>query len=175
MRKGQSATSGVVAKVPLGARLSNLGCAAVADKAWCDVQPVAGGTRGFVSADFLKPAIGPDGAVATGEDDSALRLGQGKFDAQGKVPCAANKGQTMGQCDFKVARGRGGYASIEISHPGGLKRIIYFVDGQATSFSSSEADGSSALQLSVQKEVDLNRISIGNERYEIPDAAVLGG
>jgi hypothetical protein len=175
MRSGESSTSEAVAKVLLGSRLSNFGCKAKNSKVWCDVQPVAGGARGFVLADFLKPALGPDGAVATGEDDSAARLASGKFDAQGQVPCAAKKGQPMGQCDFKVARGTGGYATLEITHPDGMKRTIFFADGKATSFSSAEADGSSALTFSGDKDDDLNRIRIGNERYEIPDAAVLGG
>ena len=175
MRSEQSSTSEVAAKLPLGARLTNMGCETKGGNVWCDVQPIEGGARGFVSADYLKPAVGPDGAVATGEDDSAMRLGDGKFDAKGQVPCAAKKGQPMGQCDFKVARSTGGYAAIEMTHPDGAKRLIFFVDGKATGFSSSEADGSSSLTLSVQKDDDLNRISIGTERYEIPDAAVLGG
>ena len=175
MRSEASSTSEVVSKPLLGARLSNFGCKASNSKVWCDVQPVAGGARGFVSADFLKPARGPDGAVATGEDDSAARLSSGKFNAQGQIPCAAKKGQPMGQCDFKVARGTGGYATLEITHPDGLKRMIFFADGKATGFSSAEADGSSALPFSSERDSDLNRISIGNERYEIPDAAVLGG
>jgi hypothetical protein len=175
MRAEASASAAVAAKLPLGARLSNFGCAAAGGKVWCDVQPMEGGARGFVSADFLKPAMGPDGAVAMGEDDSAMRLASGKVNATGQVPCAANKGQPMGQCDFRVARGTGGYGTIEISHAGGLKRVIFFVDGKPTGFSAAEADGSAALQFSATKDADLNRISIGNERYEIPDAAILGG
>ncbi len=38
---------------------------------------------------------------------------------------------------------------------------------------TSQADGS--MEFRVTKENDLNLIRIGNERYEIPDAVVLGG
>ncbi len=95
----------------------------------------------------------------------------GKFDATGKIPCAQAAGQPMGQCDFGVARAAGGNAALAVTRPDGRKRLIYFERGKATGADASQADGA----FRSSKEADLFRIEIGNERYEIPEAAVVGG
>ena len=95
------------------------------------------------------------------------------YDATGKVPCAQHKGQPMGQCDFGVTRTGNGDATVVITQPDGRKRTIVFVGGRATGADISQADGNVAF--SVQREGDLNMIRVGDERYEIPDAAVAGG
>ena len=89
MRERPSATAKVLARFPAGTIFDNLGCRRAEARVWCDVQPLGGGPRGFVAAEFLKPAVSPDGSVATGVDDSALRAGQGKFDASGAALRAA--------------------------------------------------------------------------------------
>jgi hypothetical protein len=105
-------------------------------------------------------------------DGSALRAGQGKFDATGKIPCAQYAGQPMSQCEFGVARAGGGYATIVIKKLDGRSRAIYFRIDKPIGADTSEADPG---KFSVMREGDLNFIRIGNERYEIPDAVVLGG
>jgi hypothetical protein len=95
------------------------------------------------------------------------------YDATGKVPCAQHKGQPMGQCDFGVTRTGSGDATVVITRPDGRKRTIVFVGGRATGADISQADGGAAF--SAQREGDLNMIKVGDERYEIPDAAVSGG
>ena len=95
------------------------------------------------------------------------------YDAKGKVPCAQYKGQPMGQCDFGVTRTGNGNATVVITRPDGRNRTIVFVGARATRADISEADGGAAF--SVQREGDLNLIRVGDERYEIPDAAVSGG
>ena len=142
-------------------------------RVWCDVQQLGGGPRGYVVAEFLKPAVSPDGSVATGPDDSALRAGQGKFDATGNIPCAQSVGQPMMQCEFGVARAGGGYATVVIKKPDGSTRAIFFRMGKPIGADTSEADGYPEFRAT--KENDLHMIRIGNERYEIPDAVVMGG
>jgi hypothetical protein len=105
------------------------------------------------------------GAAAAGKSEH--------YDATGKVPCAQHKGQPMGQCDFGVKRTGNGDASVVITLPDGRKRAIMFKGGRATGVDISQADGGGAF--SVQREGDLNMIRVGDERYEIPDAAVTGG
>ena len=157
-----------------GTVLDNVGgCTEAQGRIWCDVQKLGGGARGYVALEYLKPAVSPDGSVRTGEDDSALRAGEGKFDATGKVPCAQHAGQPMTQCDFGVARAGGGYATVVITLPDGRKRAIFFRMGIAIGADTSQADGYP--QFSATKDEDLNTIKVGTERYEIPDAVVLGG
>ncbi len=173
LRAGASTSADVVATVPTGAILDNLGCQRAERRAWCYVQPFGGGPVGYVAAEYLQPSIGPDGGVAKGPDDSALRAGKGDFDATGKVPCAQDVGQPMGQCDFGVARHGGGFATVVVTKSDGVKRALFFRRGAAIGADTSEAGGYQ--DFSATKENDLNFIRVGAERYEVPDAVVFGG
>ena len=153
--------------------LDNLGCQRAEGRVWCDVQQLGGGPRGYVAAVFQKPAVSPDGSIATGPDDSALRAGQSQFDATGNIPCAQSVGQPMMQCSFGVARAGGGYATVVIQKPDGRTRAIFFRMGKPIGADTSQADGYP--EFGATKENDLNLIRVGTERYEIPDAVVLGG
>lgn len=172
LREKPSTSARIIANYVPGTILDNLGCQSVEDRVWCDVQQLGGGPRGYVAAEFLKPAVSPDGSVATGPDDSALRAGQGKFDATGNIPCAQFIGQPMAQCEFGVARAGGGYATVVIKKADGLTRAIFFRMGKPIGADTSEADPG---KFSATREGDLILIRIGNERYEIPDAVLLGG
>lgn len=173
LREQPSAEAPVTTTLAPGTILDNLGCRQAEERFWCDVQPLGGGPRGFVAAEHLKPAVSPDGSVATGPNDSALRAGQGDFDASGKIPCAEAGGQPMNQCEFGVARAGGGYATVVIQRPSGPSRAIFFRMGKPIGADTSQADGYPEFRTS--KEGDLHMIRIGEERYEIPDAVIFGG
>jgi hypothetical protein len=173
LREGPSDTAKVIATYAPGTLLDNLGCRLAEDGVWCDVQQLGGGPRGYVAAQYLKPAVSPNGAPAMGPDDSALRAGQGDFDATGQIPCAQYAGQPMSQCDFGVARAGGGYATVVVTHPDGRKRAIFFRMGVPMGSDTSEADGYHELRAT--KESDLHLIRVGSECYEIPEAIPLGG
>jgi heat shock protein HslJ len=173
LREQPSITARIVASYAPGTILDNLGCRRGEGRIWCDVQQLGGGPRGYVAAEFLKPAVSPDGSVAIGPDDSALRAGQGDFDAEGRIPCALYVGQPMMECEFGVARAGGGYATVVIKKPDGRNRAIFFRMGKPIGADTSEADGYPEFRAT--KENDLNLIRVSNERYEIPDAVVLGG
>lgn len=172
LREKPSTTARIVATYAPGSILDNFGCGRAAGRVWCDVQQLGGGPRGYVSAEFLRGAVSADGSVATGPDDSALRAGEGKFDATGKLPCAQSVGQPMTQCDFGVARAGGGYAAVVIKKPDGRTRAVFFRMGKPVGADTSEADPG---RFSAARESDLNLIRVGTERYEIPDAVVVGG
>jgi hypothetical protein len=172
-REQPSIESSIVARFTYGTILDNLGDQFADDQVWCDVQPLGGGPRGYVSAKYLKPAVSPDGSVKTGPDDSAIRAGEGKSDATGNIPCAQAVGRPMMQCPFGVARAGGGYATVVIKKPDGRARAIFFRMGKPIGADTSQTDGSP--EFGTTKESDLHLICIGNERYEIPDAIVLGG
>lgn len=172
LRENPSTAAGVLTRYPAGTILDNLGCLAAEGRVWCDVQELGGGPRGYVAAEYLEPAVSPNGAVATGPDDSALRAGQGDFDANGIIPCAQAPGQPMTRCDFGVARAGGGFATVVVTRPDGRPRAIFFRNGIAIGADTSEADPG---DFSATHENDLHFIRIGTERYEIPDAVPLGG
>ncbi len=172
LRRLPSVRAEILAQFPRGTLLDNLGCRRVEDETWCDVQQLGGGPRGYVSAAYLTPAVAPDGSVAVGPDDSALRAGRGEFDAVGTVPCGQRRGQPLEPCPFCVARAGGGYATVVIERPSGRERMIYFRMGRAIGASMSEVDRGGRFRAT--KEADLNRIEIGEERYDVPDAVVLG-
>ena len=119
------------------------------------------------------PAVSPDGSVAAGPDDSAERAGQGKFDATGDIPRAQSAGQPMTPCEFGVARAGGSYATVVIKLPDGRTRAIFFRMGKPIGADTSQADGYP--EFKAAKENDLNLIRVGDERYEIPDAVIIGG
>lgn len=173
LREQPSTRAKIVASHAPGTLLDNLGCQRAEGRVWCDVQKLGGGPRGYAQVESLKPAVAPHGSVATGPDDSALRAGQGKFDATGNIPCAQHKGQPMGQCEFGVARAGGGYATVVVKKPDGRTWLIFFRMGKPIGADTSQADGNA--EFSATKKGDLNLIRIGNERYEIPDAVILGG
>jgi hypothetical protein len=112
-------------------------------------------------------------AAAAAGASPAERAGMGKFDATGNIPCAQAKGQPMGQCAFGVARGGAGTAALVVTRTDGRKRTIFFDKGKATGADLSQADGN--MEFRATKEADLYRIQAGNERYEIPEAAIFGG
>ena len=173
LREQPSTGARIISRYALGTILDNLGCQRTEGRVWCDVLQFGGGPRGYVAADFLKPGISPDGVVATGPDDSALRAGQGQFDATGEIPCAQAAGQPETACEFGVARAGGGYATVVVKKPDGTSRAVYFRMGKPIGAETSQADGYP--EFSATKEGDLNLIRIGDERYEIPDAVILGG
>jgi hypothetical protein len=174
LREERSTTSRSLASYAAGALLANLGdCRVAGGRAWCDVQPLGGGPRGYVAAEFLATATGPDGAPAVGPDDSALRAGEGRFDATGRIPCAQDAGQPMTDCELGVARAGGGYATVVVKRPGNRTRAVFFRLGRPIGADTSEAEGDKPFRAT--KEQDLNLIRVGDERYEIPDAVVLGG
>jgi len=174
LRAEPSTSSQLIGHFAAGTILSNLGCRKAGTGIWCDVQKFGGGPRGFVSARYLVPAISPDGSVARAPDTSASRAGEDKFDATGTIPCAVHSGQPMGRCEFGVARAGGGDATVVITKPDGMKRVIFFGRGIPLGTDSSQADPAS-FKSHATKKGDLNFIRVGDERYEIPDAVALGG
>lgn len=93
-----------------------------------------------------------------------------KYNATAEIGCALGAGAPLSRCKAGVMRFASGSATVEITLPNGSRRHIYFENGRAT--------GSDAMSgaFSATKVGDLNRIGIGGaERYEFPDAFVLGG
>jgi len=129
---------------------------------------LAVGITGAAAKAQAKPA-----AAAASTPDTAMRAGEGRFDATGDVRCAQAKGQPMSQCAFGVARAGGGTATVAITRPDGRKRFIFFDKGKATGADLSQADGN--VQFRARRQAGDYLIEIGDERYEIFEAVVFGG
>ncbi|MEM8697592.1 MAG: hypothetical protein AAGF44_00380 [Pseudomonadota bacterium] len=162
----------VIEDLGRGAVLSNMGCSKKAADLWCHVRPFRGGQPGFVRADRLAPAEGPDGITPVGVDDSRRRAGRGDFDASGRVPCAQERGQALGQCKLGVSRGQGGDATLVATFPNGFARRLFFVHGVFIS--------ASATMSGVGRDVDwrledgTHLIRVDDQRFEIPNALIFG-
>jgi len=172
LREEPSTSASILTGFAAGTILDNLGCRRAAERIWCDVQPLGGGPRGFVAVEYLKPAVSPDGTVARGPDDSALRAGRRDFDATGDLPCVVAADTEAVRCEFGVARAGGGYATLVVRKPDGRERVVTFRMGRAIGFMSSQAEGYPAF--AAEREGDRQRIRIGDERYEVADVVVLG-
>ncbi|MGR4889485.1 hypothetical protein ACIPPQ_00510 [Sphingopyxis sp. LARHCG72] len=108
------------------------------------------------------------------EGGDALVAGT-NFNATGTVPCARSAGQPTTECRFGVVRSGDGSATVTIFWPGGGQRAIFFdTAGKPIGFDANQADGSAKAQIRSRRDSDLNLISIGTERYEIPDVVVVG-
>ena len=138
---------------------------------WCNVQKIEGGARGYVVSDYIKPAIGPDGIVPTGFDNSAIRAGKEDFDEKGQIRCIKSSGESSTECSLGVARPAGGYATIVIKKPNGHIRAIFFSLGIPV---GADTNGRESGDFRYNRKNGFNIIHIGDERYEIPDAVVLG-
>jgi hypothetical protein len=94
------------------------------------------------------------------------------FNATGNVPCARARSQPMGTCKFGVERDGEGMGMLTIFWPDGGNRVILFEENRPVRYDQSEADGDA--RMIVDKDGDLYKISIGTERFEIPEVAIVG-
>lgn len=102
------------------------------------------------------PAV--DGAASAGTDASAT----------GDLRCAVGAGQPMTACRFEVVREGGGTATVTVTGPGGLARVISFEAGRAV---GSDLPAT----FSQMRRGDRTVVTVGDERYEIPDDVPRGG
>ncbi len=111
------------------------------------------------------------------EDSVDVKVPGTDYHATAQVACSVTGGETDRNCPAGVKRnpaGDGVYV-VEITRPDGMKRAIFFKDGNPFGADSAEADGSAAYEFSFTKQGDEYFVSFGPERYRIPEALVYGG
>ncbi len=169
---GPAISAAISELLPAEAVLSNLGCSEVEGTIWCEVKPLLGGPIGFVRADALRPASGPDGTIPMGGDDSKRRAKKGDFDETGTFRCAQERGQALGTCSVAIARSGGGDATVVVSFSNGFKRSLFFTHGQfmRASATMSGVGTNTEWRLDGQTYV----IRVDDQRYQLPAAIVLG-
>lgn len=93
------------------------------------------------------------------------------YHATGTISCTFLRGPAR-QCQFGVTRDGGGGATVFITRPNGIKRVVLFRRGKAIGYDKSQADRA---VLVASRQSDNTVVRIGGEVYVIPDAVVLGG
>lgn len=157
----------VVTSVANRSILRNRGCRMIEGRRWCRVETLPAGRTAWVVGDFLREGSPPSPAAVDAKVPGT------PFHATGDLPCARAAGQPMGRCRFGVVRTGNGSATVTVFWPDGGNRVVFFEAGGPAGFDRSQADGD--IRMSVQHDGDLFRISIGQQRFEIVEAIVVGG
>ena len=92
------------------------------------------------------------------------------YHASGEVTCTSGNSGKAAWCKASVIRRANNSGTVVVTNPEGQKRQFLFVNGKAVASDQTE-------NLLVQRRGDLSVIRLGEngERYEIPDALVVGG
>jgi hypothetical protein len=158
VRAAPGAGEKVIGALANGDTARNFGCRMVGTSKWCRIgveseQPFTGWVNGRYLAESAAPA---GGDIVSSQ-------------ATGEIPCATVAGQPTGRCPFRVTRGGSGNASVWITLPAGSERHVEFRAGKPIATDAGKS-------LSFERSGDLLLIRIDDvERYEIPEAVVLGG
>lgn len=89
------------------------------------------------------------------------------YHATGPLPCTMGNDKPV-QCEFGVIRGTLGNAEVHITPPGGLKRVLIFMDDKV---STNPGEKIQAVKQGYDWFIEVNDY----EHYTIPEAVVLGG
>lgn len=96
--------------------------------------------------------------------------------ATGTLRCARRAGQRMRVCRFDIARHDDRSAVLVVYLPGGGTRAIFFdPDGNVAGVAGKATDRPTRQRVSQRKSAGVDSISIGRERYRVPDAVLNGG
>ena len=94
------------------------------------------------------------------------------FTASSIIPCA-RPGTGSAQCDAGVVREGNGTGFVMVFWPDAGSRVLYFENGEVIRYDQSEADGGAVL--SVTREGDVQIVTVGDARFEVFDALLVGG
>lgn len=120
------------------------------------------------SRDAAPPA---DATAPPPATDTTPRVDFATFHASGELSCTVSASEPIGPCDFGVRREGGGNAIVTVMPPGADTRTIYFENGEPSGYRRSESDAAS---FEGHRQGRLFVVTIGPERYEIPDIVVFG-
>jgi hypothetical protein len=119
----------------------------------------------------------PNVAAVPGDGDSQgdATVAGTPYHATAQIRCAGYLGSAEGLCDAGVVRGTETGTYIDVTLSDGRRRTIFFnADGSFLSFSTAEADGTAAMEITSRREGDTTIATLGSERYDIPDVFVRG-
>jgi len=117
----------------------------------------------------------PNNPAPAGEGQGDALVEGTAYHATAQIRCEGYQGAGPGLCEAGVVRGLETGTYVEVRLPDGRQRTIFFnPDGSFLTFSTAEADGTAAMATESRREGDTTIAILGTERYEIPDAFVLG-
>ena len=152
--------------------LNNLGCELTHDRVWCHIESLHTGIKAYTLSEFIVPAVGPDGIVPMGPDESSRQVRKGKFDAANNVSCAQVQGQSMHRCTARIARSGGGDASVVVTFSNGFSRTLFFTHGEFVSANATMSGVGNDTDWSMED--GFHYIRVDDQRYEIPHSFILG-
>lgn len=94
------------------------------------------------------------------------------FTASSVIPCA-RPGTGEAQCDAGVVREGNENGFVMVFWPDAGNRILYFENGEIIRYDQAESDGGAELR--VTRNDDIQIVTIGDARFEVFDALLVGG
>lgn len=94
------------------------------------------------------------------------------FTAGSVIPCE-RPGTGVAQCEAGVVREGNGNGALFVFWPEGGSRVLYFENGEIIRYDQSEADGGAVL--TTTRDGDVQTVTVGEARFEVFDALLIGG
>jgi len=123
-------------------------------------------------ADFRLEVVIGGAPTATPKPSVDAKVPGTDFHATGPLPCAMGGAAMTTTCTFGVRREGQGNGRVQVTKPDGSQRTVFFQKGRASGYDASQADKA---EFKATRQGDSTVVTIGSERYEIPDAVINGG
>jgi hypothetical protein len=112
-----------------------------------------------------------------GDGQGDARVAGTDYNATAQLRCAGYRGMKATMCDAGVKRNQeDGQTLVFIDWPDGVnsRMLIFDKAGKVVSANTNEADGSSKFPVVGKRDGDTTIVTIGPERYEVPDVFIKG-
>lgn len=141
-----------------------------------DAEKLGGKILATIDGVTLVSVPAGDSMAGDGDGQGDAKVAGTDFNATAQIKCSGYRKHPAGMCDAGVKRGTGGdFTTVEISWPEGDSRALFFdAKGKVVSANTNQADGSAQFEVVGNKEGDTTIVTIGPERYEIPDVFLMG-
>jgi len=88
------------------------------------------------------------------------------------IACAQERGETLGQCSYRVKRDETGKTTVTVIFANGFKRGLFFEDGKFLKASVTMSGVGTDTDWSLK--AGTHMIRVDGQRYEVPDSLIAG-